>query len=423
MNLNVRLEDLDQAALLKTTRRLLAEADALSSRLAAVTEIGIAINNSLDLPSIMEVVARQAKWLMDFQHCSVCLREGEDYRLYVLFGPDERPADDWWATPNIGPALKSGSAQLIRAGVATSFLAQYKSQVIMPLVADKQVMGTINFALPAADAYNTDDMRIGYMLSLQLSAAIRNAHTIDQLQRAQEELSLRVEELDAYGHTIAHDLKSPLSSILFKRDVLMWRHREEFSPETMAHLEAIGDSGHRMARMIDQLLWLAKIRHTDEAIEAVDVRATVDAAVTRFDHSLSELGVDIFVDEDLPPVLGHPQWLEEVFANLISNAIKYRGEDNLTPRIHIHGYYHGERVRYEVCDNGVGIKEADIQKLFSMFSRLHTTQAEGLGLGLSIIHRIIGKLGGDLGVSSSFGSGTTFWFELDPVLEFAFAES
>jgi K+-sensing histidine kinase KdpD len=182
MNLNVRLEDLDQAALLKTTRRLLAEADALSSRLAA----------------------------------------------------------------------------------------------------DKKVMGTTNFALKEANAYTTDDTRIGYMLSLQLSAAIRNAHTIEELRRAQDELKLSVEELDAYGHTIAHDLKSPLSSILFKRDLLLMRHRDrdEPSPKILAHLEAIGDNGQQMTRMIDQLLWLAKIRHTDTAI-------------ARFDHNLSDLGVEI----------------------------------------------------------------------------------------------------------------------------------
>jgi signal transduction histidine kinase len=79
--------------------------------------------------------------------------------------------------------------------------------------------------------------------------------------------------------------------------------------------------------------------------------------------------------------LGHPQWLEEVFANLISNAIKYRGDNNLSAQIHIHGHYHGDRVRYEVWDNGIGIKEDDIQKLFTMFSRLHTTQAMGLAWG------------------------------------------
>ena len=110
--------------------------------------------------------------------------------------------------------------------------------------------------------------------------------------------------------------------------------------------------------------------------------------------------------------MGHAQWIEEIFANLVSNAIKYMGKDNPDPRISIRGKPEGDMVRYEVCDTGVGIAPDDQARLFEMFTRLHTVNAEGLGLGLSIVHRIINKLNGQIGVESEVGKGSTFWFSL-----------
>ena len=116
---------------------------------------------------------------------------------------------------------------------------------------------------------------------------------------------------------------------------------------------------------------------------------------------------------DMPSALGFSQWLEEIFANLISNAIKYMGTNNPRPRISIIALLDDDGyVRYEVRDTGVGIADKDKEHLFEMFTRLHTVSVEGLGLGLSIVHRIIGKLNGKVGVESQLGEGSCFWFAL-----------
>lgn len=408
----VNLESLDREELLATVRRLLAEADALSSRISAVNEIGTAITRTFDLSKIERVIAQQAKWLLDFAHCSVCLRVNQTWQVKTLFGPEAPAALDLTTMPNIGPALTNGQAQLIRNGSDSPLLAAYQSQLIIPLSTDEQILGTINFASEAPNVYNSNDMRIAYLLSLQLTSALRNVNTVAELRQTQSELNMRVEELDAYAHTIAHDLKSPLTGILMGCELFQMEFDQKIPAKAVQTVSSIAEGAKVMNRMIEQLLWLTKLRNSQEYINEVWVGDSVKAALLRFSHLLTQEAITVKIAPELPNAYGHGQWVEEVFANLIGNAIKYMGEDNPKPTITIRGERRGNMIRYEVIDTGAGIRQEDQQRLFEMFTRLHTIPTEGLGLGLSIVRRIVQKLGGEVGVESVFGEGSTFWFTL-----------
>lgn len=418
---NIRLEDQDREQLLHTVRTLLGEAQALSSRIAAVNEIGVAINRTLDLDEILRVVAKQSKWLLDFEHCSVCLAHVDgSWSMTTLFGAvvDITP-EKLYTTYNVGYVVKTARPFLSNEPVQCAFLQGYGSQMIVPLSSEGIVTGTINFAMHSHKAYSQEDLRIAYMLALQLSAAIRNAHSFEEITQKEAEVrryAMQLEalnqELDAYTHTIAHDLKSPLSGIVLGLDVVAMRGRNTLSDEMVGDLKSLKAGALRMGQMIDKLLWLAKLRDLTEAIEVVDVTAVAYAALDRFHHLIKEQQITIAIGDDFPPALGHPQWIEEVFANLISNGIKYIGADNPQPCITIKASLQSSLIRYEVQDNGVGILPGDQARLFEMFTRLHTVKADGLGLGLSIIHRIVTKLGGQVGVESEFGKGSSFWFTL-----------
>ncbi len=180
----------------------------------------------------------------------------------------------------------------------------------------------------------------------------------------------------------------------------------------MKHLDDIKGSALKMADMIDQLLWLTKLRDAAAVVETVNVNEVAQSAMARFQHQIERTNIATEISRDLPPALGHAQWIEEVFANLISNAIKYMGKNNPEPRISIKSTRQNDIVRYEVHDTGVGITPEDQAHLFEMFTRLHTVEADGLGLGLSIVHRIITKLNGQIGVESERGKGSTFWFTI-----------
>jgi signal transduction histidine kinase len=417
-----KLEDMGREELLLTVRSLLGEAEALSSRIAAVNEIGIAINRTFDLGEILRVVSRQAKWLLDFDYLSVCLpdkAQKDAWRIVTLFGPTaEYDTNGLAETNNLGHVLKTGQSRLIREGCESAFLRAYLSQIIIPLNTEDHVTGAIIFASVKAQHYRQEDMRIGYLLALQLASALRNASQFEQIKQAQaelrlyaQELEVRNQELDAYNHTIAHDLKSPLTGITLKAEVVKMLFRD-LPPDAIKQLDDIKDSALKMADMIDQLLWLTKLRDATASAESVHVDQVVQSALSRFQHQIEQASIAVEVAPAFPPALGHAQWIEEVFANLISNAIKYMGKDNPAPRIKISGSRQADMARYEVCDTGVGITPEDQAHLFEMFTRLHTVEAEGLGLGLSIVHRIVSKLNGHIGVESERGKGSAFWFTL-----------
>jgi signal transduction histidine kinase len=215
-------------------------------------------------------------------------------------------------------------------------------------------------------------------------------------------------ELDAYNHTIAHDLKHPLAIINGYAYLLT---DENLTAEGQRMLNTIPKVVDNMVEMIDGLLQLAKLRDASAVATVVDMKAALEKALARFDDARDK----VTVEGDLPPAMGHGPWLVEVFANLINNALKYTPEGR-TPQIRVRGMSDGARVRYEVSDNGIGIKPEDQKRIFEMFTRVydqaHTTRPKGLGIGLSIVKRAMERLNGVVGVTSTPDVGSSFWFTL-----------
>ena len=133
----------------------------------------------------------------------------------------------------------------------------------------------------------------------------------------------------------------------------------------------------------------------------------------RLGHVIEGSQAQIIEPESWPAALGHGPWIEEVWLNYISNAIKYSGRE---PRLELGGAVEpGGAARFWVRDNGPGLSEEDQGRLFAPFTRLHQVRAEGHGLGLSIVRRIVDKLGGQVGVESQVGKGSVFYFTLPSV--------
>lgn len=190
-----RLEDQNREQLLMTARSLLAEAQSFSTRIAAVNEIATAINRSLDIDLIFRAVSKQAKWLLDFEYCSICLHSTNS--CTTLFG--KAISLDITTLPENGPikkAVKTGQPQLIQEGFAAGVLSGYASQIIIPLTSEGQILGTIIFATTKPHSYNREDVRIGYLLALQLSSAIRNAERFKEINRLYSELDAEKQKSD-----------------------------------------------------------------------------------------------------------------------------------------------------------------------------------------------------------------------------------
>jgi PAS domain S-box-containing protein len=232
----------------------------------------------------------------------------------------------------------------------------------------------------------------------------------EALRERTRELEAKNEELDAFSHTVAHDLRNPLGVIRGFAEQLI-DHRDAMEPgEIRQCLDAVLGASVKMNTIIDELLLLAGVRKGREvAAVPLDMGLIVSEAMLRLSHITAELDAEIVVRGTLPTALGHGPWVEEVWVNYLSNALLHGGRP---PRIVIEGAGESDFVRFSVQDNGNGISPEEEAALFAPFTRLHDGRTPGHGLGLSIVRRIVERLNGRVGVASTPGEGSAFWFTL-----------
>ncbi|MBN1285996.1 MAG: hypothetical protein JXB47_11410 [Anaerolineae bacterium] len=234
----------------------------------------------------------------------------------------------------------------------------------------------------------------------------------ERTQTEQERERLIV-ELDAFAHTVAHDLKAPLGIVIGMSELLRQSTDIAFGDMHLEVLRSIIWNAYKMDTIIDELLVLAGVRRLEEVPMApLDMEQIAVEAQQRLIYMIEEYRAEIVLlpADAWPAALGYAPWVEEVWANYISNAIKYGGQP---PRVELGAAPHpGGMVIFWVRDNGGGIAPEDRKRLFAPFTRLDRMRARGHGLGLSIVQRIVERLGGKVGVESTPGQGSKFSFTL-----------
>ena len=265
-------------------------------------------------------------------------------------------------------------------------------------------------------------------LERAISVALARFNDLMELRRLNAHLRARNEELDTYGHTVAHDLQNPLALIIGFAGVLEENCATMSREELFTYLQGIAQHGREMNDIIDELLLLASVRKMDDVnTKPLGMSIIVTKVQERLAHMIKAHQAKIILPQDWPVALGHRPWVEEVWINYLSNAIKHSGQ---SPRVELgcdteigsqwsenhnstlHPTTHYPLSRFWVRDNGPGLTAEEQARLFKPFTRLEQVRAKGHGLGLSIVLRIVEKLGGQVGVESEVGEGSTFWFAL-----------
>lgn len=225
-------------------------------------------------------------------------------------------------------------------------------------------------------------------------------------------LVARNEELDAFAHTVAHDLKNPVSAILGFVEHLGQGLEGMTAEERRESLQAIEKSALKMRSIIDALLLMGEARRADVPSAPLDLGAIARECLGSFAHEVGRLGARIRLPEAWPVALGYAPWVEQVLTNVVSNALKYGGRP---PEVEIGATIEdGRQVRVFVRDNGRGLAPEEREKVFAPFARLSGRIAAGHGVGLSIVRRLVERMGGEVGVESGGASaaGSTFFFTL-----------
>ena len=231
----------------------------------------------------------------------------------------------------------------------------------------------------------------------------------DQFREQAVSLRSRNEELQAFTHTVAHALKNPLAVLILIAGAI--DKITDLTPrELQEYTRQIRSTAFEMDGIIKDLLLLSEAGMADRPAEPVDMAGVVAKARKRLSSMTREYHGRILSPKTWPVATGYAPWIEELWVNYISNALKYGGR---FPRIALGATLQPDgMIRFWVRDHGPGIPARKQRLLFTPFTRLDQLHRPGNGLGLSIVRRIVEKLGGRAGLESEAGQGSLFFFTL-----------
>jgi PAS domain S-box-containing protein len=342
-------------------------------------------------------------------------------------------------------------AVLRKAGISAA--------VIIPLIAKNRSVGLLCFATGTRDSIHTDESDLVMTIGQYLATALDRDDTNQMLNKAKEELSAHsrlletrvqertarlretISELETFSYTVAHDLRAPARGTTGYCEVLLEDFEVELSAEAKTIIKQIMKLSTRMEALTRDLLEFTKISREDAPLSRVEIEPIIKEILSFYDPAIRQA---VVVRSPLHSVLAHKSLLQQVFSNLIENAVKFV-PPKTAPKIVIfselvpesspntrsrslefsstESFSSGEvqarpssslnHVRVWVHDEGIGIAREAHQKIFGIFERALTSDIyPGTGIGLAIVARAMQRMGGTCGVESELGKGSRFWLDL-----------
>lgn len=412
----------NQAAIGIENARLYERERRRAAQLAMVNEVGKKITKTLDLTKLLDTVTAAIHEIFGYYHVSVYLVNA-DTGTPVLKSQSGALSDrlqigSRLANPNT-PIMKS--LQSIETLLIQNLSGEEEinegypregSLLCIPLHVADRISGTLVMHSERKNAFDRRDLYAFEALAGQVGSAIENARLFEVTRRNSEKLAQANSELENFVFTVSHDLKAPIVSIQGFATILLNDFSEHLDTEGLHYLKRIQSNITQMERLIKDLLELARIGRVVNAPEMTDINEVVKSAVADLQYQADEKNVEIHCPDDFPTVMCDQDRILQVFTNLISNAIKYIG-DNTSPKIEIGHQETEDHYVFFVKDNGIGIDPAYHQKIFELFHSLKEVKdVEGTGVGLTIVKRIIDNHRGKVWVDSEKGKGATFFFSI-----------
>jgi light-regulated signal transduction histidine kinase (bacteriophytochrome) len=231
------------------------------------------------------------------------------------------------------------------------------------------------------------------------------------LQEANEALTQSNLDLEQFAYSASHDLQEPLRTASVFSELLQTKFSGKLDGEGEEYIRFIVDASTRMQQLLRDLLTFTQAsKSTQDQVPNTDAGEVLRRSISNMKSAIDESNAVITYAE-LPVIAIHEFQLEQLFQNIISNAIRYRSQTS--PVIRIDAKCSDNNCTFSICDNGIGIDPQYKEQIFGIFKRLHATaDYPGTGMGLAICQRIVKRLGGRIWVESEPGRGSTFYFTL-----------
>lgn len=231
---------------------------------------------------------------------------------------------------------------------------------------------------------------------------------IHEQKEREQELRRANEDLQQFAYSASHDLQEPIRNVAVYSEIVAMRYAKALDDEGKQFLDFIHEGGRRLTTLVNDLLAYTRASMTELTETPLDSAEVLRRSLSNLSEAIRESGA-IITHDPLPQVYMGASHLEQVFQNLIGNALKYRNEER--PCVHIAAARQGSLWCFSVQDNGIGIDPQYKEKIFGVFKRLdHDRKYSGTGIGLAICQRVIERYGGRIRVESQPGKGSTFYF-------------
>lgn len=270
--------------------------------------------------------------------------------------------------------------------------------------------GSVRWVRDRAFPITDDDGEVYRVVGIAEDITERK-HLEQELRGTVRELEESNQRLEEFAYAASHDLQEPLRMISSYLQLIDDRYATELDADGREFLEFAVDGADRMRLMIEDLLAYSRIDTEAGEFEPTDCGVVVERVLADLSVRIEESGATIEVQEPLPTVVGDPNQVEQVFRNLVSNALKYNGKE--APNVMISAEPTGRFWEFAVTDEGIGIDPSQYDRVFEVFTRLDADAgSEGTGIGLALCRRVVERHGGEIWVEAEPGVGASFYFTL-----------
>jgi signal transduction histidine kinase len=319
------------------------------------------------------------------------------------------------------PIALSRSSDLRIEDVRSMENQHAETMIIVPVATNDRVLGLLIVFFQYGSLFVDDDLSLLTIFASQTSVILENNIVVEKLRHYTEDLETKVEErtlalkrsneeLQQFAYVASHDLQEPLRSVISYLQLIEIRYADKFDESGHEFIAFAIEGAHRMKALITDLLAYSRLETETRVLTMIDSQQAFDEAYKLLETAIKESQANITYDS-LPKVKADKRLLVQLFQNLLGNAIKYRSSEK--PEIHVAANFENNHWLFSIRDNGIGIEAAYIDRIFTIFQRLHSrSQYPGTGIGLAICKKAVEYHGGRIWADSEIGKGTIFYFTL-----------
>lgn len=401
----------------------------LTAQLRTVSEVGTSISTLLDLDELLQSVVDLTRDQFNLYHAHIYLLDFETNALQLRAGAGEVGREmarvgrrvDLDTNFIVAQCARRREAVLVNDTRADSdflhhpLLPETRAGLAVPILLGDTLLGVLGVQARTRNRFSADDVQVQKTLASQVAVAVQNAY----LYAEQLETSTKLRTVDRlkteFLASMSHELRTPLNSIIGFADVLLSGMDGELTERMEEDVDLIRTSGYHLRDLIGDILDMSKIEagRVELHYETINIRKLFEDVVNsaRISADKKDIALEYCLEDDIKTIVADRTCLRQILWNIVGNAIKFTDEGS----VKINAHMQDNEFCCFVHDTGIGIHAEDIPIVFEQFRQIDaskTTPQRGTGLGMPISKRLVELHGGQIGLESHPGTGTTFWFTI-----------